>query len=81
MALFTVSGAFYVGGALGMEMVGGLLVEQYGFADWRYIVAVHVEESLEMFGASLFLVGLIHHSRRLGGRLERIESKRGVERL
>jgi hypothetical protein len=42
-----------------MELVGGACAEAYGFDSLRYLAAMTVEESLEMFGAALFLYALL----------------------
>ncbi len=57
--LFVLAGGLYVGGALGMELIGGLLAEHTGFYTARYTLVMTIEESLEMLGASLFLCALI----------------------
>jgi hypothetical protein len=68
---FVVAGTCYVGGALGMEMVGAWLVSAEGLAlqldGWQdrgdfpvtYALAVALEEGLEMFGLILFLRALL----------------------
>lgn len=57
-AFFAVSGAIYVGGALGTELVGGALIEAYGMQSLYYVAAVVVEEGLEMAGLTCFLLAL-----------------------
>lgn len=64
---FVLAGALFVGGALGMEMVGGLLVTTEGFTA-RYMAAAILEESLEMIGLTVFLFTLADHL--LAGRRE-----------
>lgn len=55
-----VAGAVYVGGALGMEMLGGLAVESLGTGDNRiYDGIVVVEEGLEMLGLVLLIRALL----------------------
>lgn len=66
-AVFFVAGALYVGGALGMEMVGGYLLTLYGETSLAYIAAFTVEESLEILGATLFVTGLMGHLKRQYG--------------
>lgn len=63
--LFISAGCIYVGGALGMELIGGALAESSGFYTVAYTVAMTIEESLEMIGASLFLCALIDYRLRL----------------
>jgi len=57
--LFVLSGALYVGGALGMEMVSGhymAVFNEWGFDYWRLVA---VEESMEMLGIVLFIYTLL----------------------
>lgn len=62
--LFLVAAATYVGGALGMEVVGGFLAEQYGMRDARYLTAATCEELLEMVGVAVFLLALLDYAGR-----------------
>ena len=52
------AGALYVGGALGMELPLGWWTEQHGDEGLGYALIDHVEESLELAGASVFLWAL-----------------------
>ena len=65
--VFFTAGALFVGGALGMEMVGGYLLTQHGEQSLAYIAAFTVEESLEILGATLFVTGLMGHLKRQYG--------------
>ena len=56
--LFLLSAFLYVGGAVGMEMVGGLTILSDGW-NVRYELATVVEEMLELFGVSLFIYALL----------------------
>lgn len=58
-----VAAALYLGGAVGMEMVGGAWLERFG-DDAVYAVAVALEETLEMLGAAAFVSALLHYIRR-----------------
>ena len=58
--LFLIAGALYVGGALGMEMLGGRHMDLRGF-DMTYVTLVTVEELLEMLGAVVFIGALISY--------------------
>jgi hypothetical protein len=58
----------YVGGAIGMEMIGGILAEQSHFmgtytdqsrASPAYLMAATLEEVLEMTGMALFAHALL----------------------
>jgi len=60
---FIASGALYVGGALGMELPLGLWVEQHGDDNFTYAALDLIEETLELLGASLFVVALEAHLR------------------
>ena len=67
-AAFILSGAVYVAGAVGLEMVGGMLIEESGLDTLRYSVAAGGEELLEMLGMTLFLAAVAEHRRRTQGR-------------
>ncbi len=58
---FALSGGLFVGGALGMEFVGGYFVSSEGWDSKRYIAAAVIEESLEMIGLTVFLGFLVGH--------------------
>lgn len=62
--LFAGAGLLYVGGALGLELVGGWYISQYG--EWgsvEYLMINTVEEGLEMVGAALFIYALLAYLR------------------
>jgi len=65
--LAIVSAVLFVGGAIGMEMVGATLYER-GVDDAGYQTAVLVEESAEMAGVALFLTTLWAWWRRVTAR-------------
>jgi|GEM_PF-400182 len=56
--LFVVSGAIYVGGAIGLETIGGLYAESYGKGNFLYQIIADVEEVFEMMGITLFIYTL-----------------------
>ncbi|MGF1589621.1 MAG: hypothetical protein ACFCU7_10315 [Pleurocapsa sp.] len=56
--LFIASGAVYVGGALGMELIGGYIADTYGYNIF-YGIASSIEEILEMLGIVIFIRGLL----------------------
>ncbi len=58
--MFFVCGGVYVAGALGMEMVAGVIGEQ----GTRYIVCFITEESLEVAGMTMFVLTLLSYLRR-----------------
>ena len=65
---FVIAGAVYVGGALGLEMVAGYLVETRGYGECSFPLEVEylVEETMEMLGAAYFVTSLLRYIE-LGG--------------
>ena len=64
--LFLLSGAIYVGGAIGLEMIGGKYLDEYG-RDLIYRLTATLEEAFEMFGAWLFIYSLMKYLTRQAG--------------
>ncbi len=58
---FLIAGAVYLAGALAMELPLGWWTERAGSDNLTYALIDLVEESLELCGASLFLVALCRH--------------------
>lgn len=58
---FVAAAIVFVGGALGMELLGGLHYEEYGDQTPTYQTLIHIEESLEMAGVIVFIHGLLLH--------------------
>lgn len=58
---FVVAGAMYVTGALLLELPLGWWTERAGDDNLVYALIDFVEESLELFGASLFLLAVLDH--------------------
>ena len=58
---FIVAGAIYVGGALLMELPLGLWTSGHGDENLGYVLIDFVEETMEMTGATLFLLALEDH--------------------
>lgn len=56
---FILAGVLYVGGALLMELPLGWWTERHGNDNLVYALIDHVEEALELVGASLFLAALL----------------------
>ena len=56
--LFLLAGIVYVGGAIGMELVGANYRYLYGRHNWTYAVIVGIEECLEMIGVVIFIHAL-----------------------
>jgi hypothetical protein len=59
--LFGAAGLLYVGGALGVEMLGGRHADLYGLENLAYRMYQTVEESCEMFGLVLFIHALLRY--------------------
>jgi hypothetical protein len=58
--LFATAGCLYVGGALGVELLGGWYVSSYG-PSFTYAMITTVEETMEMVGAAVFLYALLDY--------------------
>lgn len=58
---FVVAAVLYLGGAIGMEMVGGRHAELYGQANHGYLIYSTLEEGLEMVGSLVFIRALLRH--------------------
>jgi hypothetical protein len=56
---FVLAAALYVGGSIGMEMVGGAFVELHGLNSWQYTTVVTIEEGMEMAGLIAFVWALL----------------------
>jgi hypothetical protein len=67
---FFVCGGLYAGGALGVEMLGGLYLDATDRYDGRYALITTVEELLEKTAVAAFLVTLLVYLR------ERVQSVR-----
>jgi hypothetical protein len=48
-----------MGGAIGVEMLGGYLAYITGMGNVSYLIVTTLEESLEMLGIVVFIHGLI----------------------
>jgi len=55
--VFVLSAVLFVGGAIGMEIMGGYLYEQP-----VYLLVMHIEELLEMMGITVFVYGLLSYA-------------------
>jgi hypothetical protein len=58
--LFAVSGAIFLAGAVGFEMIGGKVVQDQGFSG-LYAVCSTLEETLEMVGIALFIFSILDY--------------------
>ena len=73
---FVIGGIVFVTGAIGMEMVGGILFEDGGTKQWGYWSVQTLEEMLEMTGVLVFLFGLGDYiNSHLGGLTIRLGSQ------
>ncbi len=78
--LFLTAAALYVGGALGLELIGGALAESRGYQSPGYLAAMTAEEVLEMLGLTTFLYALLDYLGR-DGRSLRLSVDRGCGQL
>jgi len=58
---FLIAATLYLGGALGVELIGGQYAELHGFESFTYSMIATVEESLEMAGLILFIRALLKY--------------------
>ncbi|AEQ52472.1 hypothetical protein [Pelagibacterium halotolerans] len=65
--LFAIAGGAYVGGALGMELVGGAIENASSKATVAYSISILIEEGLEIVGLTLFFYALTDHVARVWG--------------
>jgi hypothetical protein len=54
--IFFIAGTLYIGGAIGIEIVGGHYLVLYGKQNLTYSMIATIEESLEMAGAYYFYI-------------------------
>lgn len=57
--MFLVAAILFLGGSIGIELVGGFYAELYGQRNLTYSMIATLEESLEMAGAILFVYALL----------------------
>jgi hypothetical protein len=58
---FVGAGFLYLGGAVGVEMIGGRYAEVHGLENLTYQLIAHAEESLEMAGTIVFIYALLRY--------------------
>lgn len=58
---FLLAAALYLGGAIGVELIGSHHAELYGYENWAYSLIVTLEESLEMAGLLVFIWALLRY--------------------
>lgn len=61
---FILAGAIYIGGALGMELIGGRYASLYGQNNFTYAILTTFEELLEMLGIAVFIHSLLAYLKR-----------------
>ena len=65
--LFILSGLIYVIGAMGIEMIGGLIISRYDQNNLTYALLTNFEEFFEIFGIILLIHALFSYVASLGG--------------
>jgi hypothetical protein len=66
--LFVAAAALYIGGGIGMELIGGYVASTTGEEGLSYVIGTTIEESLEMLGIVVFIHALISYIKTyLGG--------------
>lgn len=60
--LFVLSGAMYLGGSMGMEIVGARHISLWGLDNLVFVAIVTIEETLEMGGIALFLLAVVKYA-------------------
>lgn len=82
--LILIAGSIFVGGAIGVEAMGGYYTYFYGNRNMTYAVIVGIEEFLEMFGVIVFIYALLSHinsaMKGLSLRFEIVEHKQIVNK-
>jgi hypothetical protein len=63
---FLAAAVLFVGGAIGIETVGGMVAEYQGKGSALYLVLAHLEEFLEMSGIAVFMTSLVSYLGTLG---------------
>lgn len=58
---FLMAAAFYIGGAIGVELIGSRHAELHGYENWTYSMIATLEESLEMAGLIVFIGALLNY--------------------
>jgi len=58
---FLMAATLYIGGAIGVELIGGSYAQLHGRQNWMYSMIATVEESLEMAGLIVFIWALLKY--------------------
>lgn len=61
--ILLLSAVMFVGGALGVETLSGVVARSHGIESIAYVSMATVEETLEMLGCCLFVYALLDHIR------------------
>lgn len=56
-----IAAALFVGGAVGVEMLGGMQAEVHGQENLRFMLLAQVEEVMEMLGAAAFIYATLRY--------------------
>lgn len=59
---FMMAAMIYLGGAIGIELIGSQHAELFGYENWTYSMIATLEESLEMTGLIVFIWALLSYS-------------------
>jgi hypothetical protein len=59
--MFLLAAIIYIGGAIGVELIGSSHAELHGYENWAYSMIATVEESLEMAGLIVFIGALLNY--------------------
>ena len=59
--LMVVSAAIYLGGAVGLEMIGGKIEESRGVDNVPYRVETNLEEGMELLGILIFIYAMLRY--------------------
>lgn len=69
MKRFGLAGTIYILGAVGFEMIGGVVIHYFKANSQPFFWAYTIEESLEMLGIILFIYALLNYLFDDGGSL------------
>lgn len=59
--MFLMAASIYLGGAIGIELIGSSHAELHGYENWTYSMIATLEESLEMAGLIVFIWALLKY--------------------
>jgi cellulose synthase/poly-beta-1,6-N-acetylglucosamine synthase-like glycosyltransferase len=58
---FLMAATIFIGGAIGIELIGSSHAELHGYENWTYSMIATLEESLEMAGLIVFIWALLNY--------------------